>query len=362
MGKSWQIGRIQGIPILVHWSLGIFFLLLIYIAHYHQFSPSQIGWLLAFIISLFFCIVLHELGHALTAKRYNVLTKDIILSPIGGLARLEKIPDKPWEEFWIALNGPMVNIGIALLLSGYFFLSDTLIFPDLSKNSLATDIPTFLQFLFWMNLMVFIFNLIPAFPMDGGRILRALLRTKFSRLTSTKVAVYIGRVFAVAFIILAVWQYQFVLGIIGLFIFLMAGQELNHVKLTTLLSSFKLQDLNNFNIAQVQHDTTFQKVKELIKEQKLKNFLVFNSEAQIIGTLPQWFIKSALKEPEKYTEVSDLMSINYRLIDDQTLLEDVFNLMQNDGLAIIGVTRNNELIGSVDRDQLSQYISSNTIH
>jgi len=168
-------------------------------------------------------------------------------------------------------------------------------------------------------------------------------------------------VFAVAFIALAVWQYQFVLGIIGLFILLMAGQELNHVRFTTVLSNSVLGDVGSSSIAKVKHNSTFQEVIELTKNQKLHNFLVLDSEDKIVGTLPHWFIKSAIKEPEKYNQVSDLMSNNYRLMDESTPLDDVFNIIQNDGLAIIGITRNNEMVGSIDRDQLSHYISSNTI-
>lgn len=362
MGKSWQIGKIQGIPILVHWTLGLFIFFFIGLAHNQKLSFVETTWLLAFLFFLFFCIVLHELGHALTAKYYDVTTKDIILSPIGGLARLEKVPDQPLQEFWIALNGPLVNIGISLMLSLYFFITNVSIIPNIQSGFMITDSRSFLQILFWMNLMVFLFNLIPAFPMDGGRILRSLLRLKFDRLKSTQIAVFIGRSFAISFLAFSIWNSQFILGIIGLFIYFMAGQELKHVKLTNLLSTFKVADLINPDQGPVliNQMERFEDINEKMHTTKSSNFIVVDDDKNPVGTLPHWFIKSALKEPNKYVYISDLMSDNYKSIDVNTSLEDVFNTMQSDGLAIIGVMEEEKMNGSIDRDQLSRFIATNS--
>ena len=174
MGWSWRIGRIAGIDVFVHFT---FLLLLGYvaIAHYvHERSLADAAAGLLFILTLFGIVVLHELGHALTALRYGIPTRDITLLPIGGVARLERMPEEPWQEFWVAVAGPAVNVVIAAVL---FF--PALWLGQIQQMQQADDMPhaPFLASLVSVNVSLVLFNLLPAFPMDGGRVLRALLAT-----------------------------------------------------------------------------------------------------------------------------------------------------------------------------------------
>ena len=151
-------------------------------------------------ISIFLCILLHEYGHALTARKFGVTTKDIVLLPIGGMARLNKMPEKPAHEFLVALAGPMVNILIAVFLFPFFWFitkPQLAAYPLSAPENLDDDFFLFIPLIIFINVLLALFNLIPAFPMDGGRMLRALLSLKTSRLKATKVAVAIGIVIAI---------------------------------------------------------------------------------------------------------------------------------------------------------------------
>ena len=166
----------------------------------------------------------HEFGHALSAKYYGVHTRDITLSPIGGLARLDRLPDKPFQEFVIALAGPLVNAVIALILGlgMYLFTSQGVQIISLDFFSAINNSDDFLPLLFWMNLMLVGFNLVPAFPMDGGRVFRSLLSMQVGRQRATRIATRLGQIIAILFVG-ASFFWGFTLALIGVFVFFMAA-------------------------------------------------------------------------------------------------------------------------------------------
>lgn len=221
--------RFRGIQLLVHWT----FLLLpgyVVLMGYSEGTPwhdllVEVG----FVLLVFLCVVLHEFGHALTAQHYGVGTKNITLLPIGGVASLERMPEDPRQEFWITVAGPLVNLVIAGIAFALISISGiTLLlsegFQDLTSwNSVLT-------FLFLANLSLFLFNLLPAFPMDGGRILRSLLSMRLPRERATRIATTVGRVFAVGFMAFGLLRGQPFLAIIGFFIFMAAGAEAKAVR------------------------------------------------------------------------------------------------------------------------------------
>ena len=185
-----QIARLFGIPVQVHWSFLLIFVWVLIKGLGEAWDWYTIGWMMAFVLALFFCVVLHEFGHALTARRFGVGTRDIILSPIGGVARLDKLPDEPMHEFFVAIAGPAVNVGISLTLAAvpfalsrdkfYNFFS-SLLFPN--SNVFAVGLDAWDYFLFGLiglNIVLAVFNMLPAFPMDGGRVLRALLSIRWA--------------------------------------------------------------------------------------------------------------------------------------------------------------------------------------
>ncbi len=179
----------------------------------------------ALIMSVFACIVLHELGHAFMARRFNIPTLDITMYPIGGVARLKRMPEKPREEFLIAIAGPAVNLVIAAVL----YLVDGMSGSSVSLFEAMTTQANILGLLMWINVGLVVFNMIPAFPMDGGRVLRAGLATRLDYRNATHIASLIGQVLAVGFGIYGLFAGLWSLPFIALFIFMAARQEVQYV-------------------------------------------------------------------------------------------------------------------------------------
>lgn len=192
MFASLRIARVFGINLYIHWT---FWLLPLWIVFFgHDTDAISLPMHLLLVAALFLCIVLHEFGHALTARHFGIRTRSITLSPLGGVAQLERMSQKPWEEFCIAIAGPMVNVAIAALLG--FGLVNALMFD---RQLLETGPGLFAGLLFLMNIGMIVFNMIPAFPMDGGRVLRAMLAAGLGLLPATRVAVVVGAVCAGVF-------------------------------------------------------------------------------------------------------------------------------------------------------------------
>ena len=223
MKWSLNLGKVAGIKLTVHWTF-IILIGWVFFMHYrmgHDMQQALIG--VVFILALFVCVTLHELGHALTAKRFNIITQSITLLPIGGLAKMEKMPEKPIQELWVAIAGPLVNVVIAILLYVYLTISNS-IPPLIDIEHMQLQGTGFWFNLLIANVILALFNLIPAFPMDGGRVLRAILAFKLDRGKATKIAATIGQLLAISFVFFGFFS-NIWLVFIGIFIYLGAGAE-----------------------------------------------------------------------------------------------------------------------------------------
>ncbi|MFG0294992.1 MAG: site-2 protease family protein [Maioricimonas sp. JB045] len=226
MYGSWKIGRVAGIGLYVHWT---FLLLLAWVVIGTALTGG--GWAGglvsgALIIAVFTCVVLHELGHALAARRYGIPTRDISLLPIGGVARLERLPDKPEQELVVALAGPAVNVVILAVLGG---ISLAILGPAqlLGSSRVGVD---FIRNLLMVNAAMVVFNMLPAFPMDGGRVLRAVLAMGIDYGRATNIAANIGKGLAVALAVVGLfWLENPILAFIGVFVFFGANNEARFV-------------------------------------------------------------------------------------------------------------------------------------
>ncbi len=221
MSNSYRLFRIFGINIKIH---ATFLLLPLFLGFLYT---RDYGWevgLRAFtlVLLVFVFVLAHELSHSLRAKKYGIRVPEITLYPIGGVASMQRIPREPWQEFTISIVGPLSNFVMALVL--YFPLYIILGRENLFSPSLESWPRTFAN-LFWINPVLGIFNLIPAFPMDGGRILRAILAKRMNYLNATRISVYIGHIFAILFVLLGIWTKHWMLILIALFIYLAASNE-----------------------------------------------------------------------------------------------------------------------------------------
>ncbi|MEL6656642.1 MAG: M50 family metallopeptidase [Bacteroidota bacterium] len=254
MKSSWQIGRIAGIPLQFHWS----FLLVGVWLLYDSWQPGggirwdNFQWLLIWVGTVFLAVLLHELGHALAARRWKIKTQKIVLYPIGGGAFLERMPEEPWQEITIALAGPAVNFILAAILVPFIWWSGNenlslllQLFLNPQGNIVVFDAATWeylIVVFFLLNLLLGAFNLIPAFPLDGGRVLRAVLSKYFSRTRATIVAGRVGMVGALILLIAALFLSDIVFAVGAIFVFALAWIEIQVQRRRERLSNALVKD------------------------------------------------------------------------------------------------------------------------
>jgi len=361
MGRSYQLGVFAGIPVKVHWSFGLMILFILYVAVQNGGPPIEMAFFVLLVFTLFLCVILHEYGHALTAKYFNVGTRDIIISPIGGVARLEKLPKEPKEELLIAIAGPLVNVAIASLcfagLASVFGVSGLEIDPETARVNTASE---FFKMVFYINIVLFLFNLIPAFPMDGGRILRALLSLKLGRMKSTQIASVIGRMFALFFIGYGLYIEHYVLAFIGGFIFFMATSENRQVKMEESLFITPIKDIMRTEYTKMYLHFSMSKPIELSLKNMERNFLVADIDDRVVGALHHYFIKDAIQNQNLETTVSTYTSPKLAFIDPETPVYDVRNKMNREGLSIVCIGTADEIQGVVDRDGIINFMNLST--
>ncbi len=226
-----KIGRAFGIDVFIHWTFILAPLYVIFRTRFEGHEWAMAALAVVLLLTMFGCIVLHEFGHALAARFFNVKTIDIIITPLGGLARLTSIPKRPIEEFLITIAGPAVNLAIAAVIAVILLATGNFRPPEDHAGVIGRL--DFLHLVMLLNIVLFVFNLLPAFPMDGGRILRSLLAMVFGWKTATVVAGTIGQLFGLLFIGYGIYSQDYVLAFIGAFVGLAARAEVGRSRLTT---------------------------------------------------------------------------------------------------------------------------------
>lgn len=349
-----KLGQIAGINIEVHWTFTLILVWVVFLDLQSGGNAKSSLLNVALILVLFFCVVLHELGHALTAKRFKINTKKITLLPIGGVASLDKIPEDPGQELLVAIAGPAVNILIALALmivipfQNYFGLT-----PEEIEQLFSTvNLQNFLFFIFIANIMLVTFNLIPAFPMDGGRALRALLSFKMDRVKATNIAAKVGQVFAVLFFMLGLLYNPFLV-LIALFIFIGAYAENKMVQQISILKGHKVKEAMLTNITLLKPENTIQDVIEILLAGNEKDFVVL-SDDHIVGILYHKDIISHGKQGSLL--VGEIMNRSFKTIEESSEIKDIFSFIKKDRKNFFPVTRNQKLVGAIDMSNIGEFI------
>ena len=356
MGGSFKIGRVFGIEIKVHWT---FLLLLVFFAFLgYRDSGNAIGALAtaAVVVALFFCVLLHEFGHSLVAQRLGIEVPDITLLPIGGLARLKRLPDKPMDEVKIAIAGPLVNFVLAPL----FFGMALLLGADLSVVSgglVGVDsLGGAFAVLALLNLVLAVFNLIPAFPMDGGRVLRGLLAIRLGPVRATDISSGVGQFFGIVFILIGLF-FNPLLALIGLFILLGASGESQMVRQRELMRGLNVSDVMGTKprTETVTPYHNFGQVLDAVLHGYQEDFPVVDESGNIVGIVTRNEILAAAHSPDRYASVRDLMKTDIPTISpDDDLFTDGYRILQESGLRALPVVRNGELVGMLTLDDVGQ--------
>jgi len=352
MKTSLFIGRPFGIKVTVHWT---FFILIAYVVYTNLRNGSSIAEMFEsvfFILTIFGCVILHELGHSLAARRYGIITRGITLLPIGGVASLTKIPEEPQKELFIAIAGPLINLAIALilffilLLGGFNF---SLLFSFQYLNRAA-----FLPALLIVNMMLFLFNLVPAFPMDGGRLLRAGLGFRFSRLQATRVAARIGQLFAIFFAIWGLFNNPFLI-LIAVFVFIGAQAELKDVQSKSTLEGKRINDLLMRNFTPLNPGMPLKQVIDILLNGQEEEFIILDDN-KVVGVLTKNLIIKGLSDYGQDVETNKIMDTDFPTFTADDTVKDVYEKFQLSGTKIAPVLDNGVLIGVIDIKNIHEYL------
>jgi len=321
MRWSFRIARVSGIDVRVHvtFALAVIFFALNFAAP-HGLRGAVFGVLL--ICVLFACLSLHELGHSLVAQRLGVTVTEIMLLPIGGVARLANEPRKPQHELLIALSGPLVNAVVAL---GLMLVLDWYRVPLDANDLLSMADPTpigLLRALFWGNAVLAVFNMLPALPMDGGRVLRALLGLSLGRSRATRIAAAVGQVIAIALVGVAFNKDWELLALVGMFVFVGAAQERAAVRASELLSELRAGEVCDPNaVVFAPHEQVGHVLDTLVRSAQ-NHFAVFYGK-ELVGTIARERVLAAAPRVGLQAPLSALMRREFFAVDAGTPLDEV---------------------------------------
>ena len=350
MKWSWKIGRFAGIDVFVHvtFILLIGWLAISYWIQENSLAAAAAG--VGFILALFASVVLHEYGHALTARYFGVQTRDITLYPIGGVARLERIPEIPIQELWVALAGPAVNLVIAAVLFAWLWLTAAL--EPLASLSLTGG--SFIVRLMVTNLALVAFNLIPAFPMDGGRVLRSLLALRLDYTDATQIAASIGQLLAFVFGFVGLFSNTFLV-FIALFVWIGAQSEAQAVRMKSALSGVPVSRAMLTDFSLLHPDDNLAAAIHLVLAGSQKEFPVVE-DGKVVGILTLTDLISALEEKEKTAPVREAMVTEFETADSYEMLDSAFIRLQTCECKTLPILRRGELVGLVTMDNIGEFI------
>ncbi|RAP41417.1 site-2 protease family protein [Rhodovulum viride] len=351
MTWSYPVGQVFGSEIRIH---ATFFLLLAWIgaAAWIAGGPIAAAANLIFLLALFTCVVAHEFGHALTARQFGIATPDITLLPIGGLARLDRMPERPGQEIAVALAGPAVNLTIWLLLIVLGARTEM-------TGAIAIEDPAagFWTKLATVNLFLALFNLLPAFPMDGGRVFRALLAMRLGRVAATRFAARSGQALAFGFGFLGLITGDAVLVLIAIFIFAAAGAESADVALRDMARHLRARDAMITDYEALQPSDTLRAASSTLIRTAQHEFPVVDAGGGLRGMLTRSVLFQALSEGRDTSPVAENMARGIPTVPLAAPLDAALDALQDTGAPAVAVTDpSGRMIGYITRENIGDLI------
>ncbi len=348
MKWSFEVARLFGIPLRVHIT---FLLLLLFVAMGAE-RAGEAGTALYGVVTILFvfaCVVLHELAHSLMARHYGVNVRAIVLLPIGGVSQMEEMPEDPKEEIKVSLAGPLTSLTLALA----FYLFASAAGQHFSGKGFSIFGPQLLAKLFWINLALGIFNILPAFPMDGGRVLRGILATRMSYTKATRLAVEIGQGLAVIMFFYGIW-YSWWLALIAIFIYLGAEGEEHATMIRAALRDIPVTRAMLTRIETVSPSDSLRSVVEKACHGLQADFPVMEGD-HLVGILPKEVIFPAIHEKPADTPVSEIMKKEFPFAASDETLDHIFQKMQGQGISLIPIVEEGRLMGMINLEQIGKY-------
>jgi len=348
MKWSIQVGKFFGIPLKIHIT---FWLLLLFVAlssGKHEGLQGGIHGVI-FVSLLFTCVVLHELGHSLVAQHLGITVRDIILLPIGGISQMERIPEEPMNELYISAIGPLVSLALALV----FFILARLLGLNTAIPQVSLLDGNFLVGLFWINLILGIFNLLPAFPMDGGRVLRALLALHMEYLQATHIAVTIGQACAIFFFFYGLF-FNFWLALIGIFIYMGAEGEEHDTILRRSLRRTPVGQAIITSFKELSPDDSLQDAMNIACHSLQMDFPVMR-DGELVGILPKDRFLNAMKDSPSDTLIRSVMSTDFIMLSDTDPLAEAYARINEIKGGFVPVMHGDTLLGFINLEQIGKY-------
>ena len=352
MAWAWRIATIAGIPIYVHGTFAVLvvFLLVSGLAQGRGLAAAISG--VIFILAIFATIVLHELGHALTARRFGIQTRDITLLPIGGVARLERMPNVPRQELWVALAGPAVNLVIAAACY-VAVAAATGTPPALSLDPTATG---FVGRFTSVNVALALFNMVPAFPMDGGRALRAILAERIDYVRATEVAASIGQGLALVFGLVGLLANPWLV-FIALFVWMGASSEASAAGMRGALAGVPVSRAMMTDFRTVSAESPLREAVELVLMGAQRDFPVVGSRGgDIVGVLTRAQLVAALNARGPSGLVRDTMTAEFETADAREMLDSAFLRLQSASCPVLPVFHESRLVGLLTSESIAEYV------
>ena len=351
MGWSIKLFDVGGTAVRIHLT---FFLLLAWIAaiHWGRGGPAEAIDGVAFIVALFVCVVLHEFGHIIAARQYGIRTSDVTLLPIGGVASLERMPEKPGQEIVVALAGPAVNVVIALVLM--FLLGAKFDLSQMAQLEQAQT--TLIGRIAAANVVLFVFNLIPAFPMDGGRVLRAILAVWLGYTRATRAAAMIGQALAIVFAFLGLLGNP-LLVLVAVFIFLAASGEAGYVQAREYTRGYLAKHAMITTYQPLSPNSTADDAAALLLRTTQQEFPVVDGAGVLRGIVTREALIAALRETGGSTPVIDFMQRDVPTVPENACLDNVFELLRRKGQRAVGVIGGHQrLLGYITPENLTELV------
>ena len=350
MKWSLKLGSFAGIRVYVHWTFALLlgWILLSHIGQGHDWSEAWRG--VGFILALFGCVLLHEFGHALTAKHYGIRTQDITLLPIGGIARLERLPENPRHELWVTLAGPAVNVVIA----GILFAVLTLAYP-VSEFSQAKFLQgNLLARLMWVNVFLGAFNLLPAFPMDGGRVLRALLSMRLGRVRATRMAASIGQGMAILFGFAGFFGNPMLI-FIAIFVYLGAEAEARSVQTTSFIDGLQVKDAMMTNFRTLRSEDSLETAIHELLAGSQQDFPVMAGE-NVAGILRRNDLVRALAQGRREARLSGVMNRSCSAAAASDPLDQTLERMSRERCSTLAAMDGGKLVGLLTVENIGELV------